>query len=124
MFRLEHNHWLVRAGFQLQSANLWMNFRPSRSSIHYDVGHNLLCLVTGVKRVRVWPPCSTPALTPHSILGESGNHSRVSLDDEAAISKVCRLAGDRHFDVLLQVIYHLQRFCIQNQISDFLVTLT
>ena len=34
----------------LASINLWMNNVPSRSSIHYDPHHNLLCVISGRKQ--------------------------------------------------------------------------
>lgn len=52
--------------------------RGSRSSLHYDPYHNLLCLVQGEKTVRLISPELTHRLYPMSIVGESPNHSNVN----------------------------------------------
>ena len=52
--------------------------RGSRSSLHYDPYHNLLCLVQGKKTVKLMSPEVTHQLYPMSILGESPNHSHVN----------------------------------------------
>ena len=52
--------------------------RGSRSSLHYDPYHNLLCLVQGEKTVQLMSPELTHLLYPMSILGESPNHSHVN----------------------------------------------
>jgi hypothetical protein len=36
----------------------------SRSSIHYDPFHNLLCVVKGAKQVHLWSPERTPSMYP------------------------------------------------------------
>lgn len=51
--------------------------RGSRSSLHYDPYHNLLCMVTGSKRVRCMSPATTQWLYPQPLYGESPNHSAV-----------------------------------------------
>ena len=48
----------------LRAINLWMNAGGGGSSIHYDPFHNLLCVVTGRKRVRLWSPALSPCLYP------------------------------------------------------------
>ena len=59
------------------SINLWMSVNGSRSSIHYDPLHNLLCVISGCKEVRLWPPSSAPSLYPLPVYGEASNHSGV-----------------------------------------------
>ncbi|KAL0054747.1 hypothetical protein WJX82_001838 [Trebouxia sp. C0006] len=58
--------------------NLWMSIRGSRSSLHYDPYHNLLCMVQGKKTVKLMSPDATDQLYPFSVLGESPNHSHVN----------------------------------------------
>ena len=55
--------------------------RPSRCSLHYDPYHNLLCMVQGQKTVKLMSPEATAFLYPHSLLGESPNHSQVNFAD-------------------------------------------
>lgn len=52
--------------------------RGSRSSLHYDPYHNLLCMVQGKKTVKLMSPDVTDQLYPFSVLGESPNHSHVN----------------------------------------------
>lgn len=49
----------------------------SSSSTHYDPYHNLLCIVSGCKEVKFWPPSAAPSLYPLPIFGEASNHSSV-----------------------------------------------
>jgi hypothetical protein len=51
--------------------------RDSRSSLHYDPYHNLLCVVTGVKAICCMSPAATRWLYPLPLHGESPNHSGV-----------------------------------------------
>lgn len=62
---------------QLVAINLWMSIGTSRSSIHYDPYHNLLCVVTGHKTVRLWSPKCSAQLYPKALSGEASNHSDV-----------------------------------------------
>ncbi|KAA6428022.1 MAG: hypothetical protein FRX49_02684 [Trebouxia sp. A1-2] len=62
----------------LVHTNLWMSIRGSRSSLHYDPYHNLLCMVQGQKTVKLLSPDVTDQLYPFSVLGESPNHSHVN----------------------------------------------
>lgn len=57
------------------STHLWVSCHGSRSGAHYDPNVNLLVLLRGAKRVRLWPPSSTPALRPRLLGGVSSNHS-------------------------------------------------
>ncbi|KAL6748759.1 hypothetical protein V8C86DRAFT_1109478 [Haematococcus lacustris] len=61
----------------LSSTNLWMCVRGSRSNIHHDPHHNLLCVVVGSKRVTLYPPALTPCLYPAPLAGDASNHSCV-----------------------------------------------
>ncbi|KAK9919096.1 hypothetical protein WJX75_009374 [Coccomyxa subellipsoidea] len=62
---------------QVSHINLWMCTRGSRSSLHYDPYHNLLCVVTGSKEVRCMSPAATQWLYPYPLYSESPNHSAV-----------------------------------------------
>eukprot|EP00897_Mesotaenium_endlicherianum_P001356 jgi/Mesen1/1248/ME000129S00354 len=64
-------------GVRVASINLWMSVNGSRSSAHYDPLHNLLCVVQGTKRVRVWDPSAARVLYPMPLHGEASNHSAV-----------------------------------------------
>ena len=55
-----------------------LSCRGSRSSLHHDPYHNLLCLVQGKKTVKLMSPEVTHQLYPLSVLGESPNHSHVN----------------------------------------------
>ncbi|KAL5697272.1 hypothetical protein ACHQM5_030869 [Ranunculus cassubicifolius] len=66
---------------ELTSINLWMNNVKSRSSTHYDPHHNLLCVVSGCKRVVLWPPSASPLLYLRPVYGEASNHSSVDLEN-------------------------------------------
>uniref|UniRef100_A0A1J3I6C7 Putative lysine-specific demethylase JMJD5 n=1 Tax=Noccaea caerulescens TaxID=107243 RepID=A0A1J3I6C7_NOCCA len=68
-------------GKSLSSINIWMNSAQARSSTHYDPHHNLLCVVSGCKKVVLWPPSASPSLYPMPIYGEASNHSSVGLDN-------------------------------------------
>ncbi|KAF8006436.1 hypothetical protein BT93_K0666 [Corymbia citriodora subsp. variegata] len=63
----------------LASVNLWMNIAEARSSTHYDPHHNLLCIVSGTKKVVLWPPSASPLLYPMPLYGEASNHSSLTL---------------------------------------------
>ncbi|CAH2072332.1 unnamed protein product, partial [Thlaspi arvense] len=65
----------------LSSINFWMNSAQARSTTHYDPHHNLLCVVSGCKKVVLWPPSASPSLYPMPIYGEASNHSSVGLDN-------------------------------------------
>ena len=49
---------------QLAQVSLWLSVNGSRSSVHNDPFHNLLCIVAGAKRVTLWAPSQTAALYP------------------------------------------------------------
>ncbi|CAH9051459.1 unnamed protein product [Cuscuta epithymum] len=61
------------------SINLWMNSAKTRSSTHYDIYNNLLCVVSGCKQVSLWPPSASPFLYPLPLYGEASNHSAIML---------------------------------------------
>jgi hypothetical protein len=73
-------------------------YRGSRSSLHYDPYENLLCLISGTKKVVLYSAGLMPFLYPRPITDESSNHSRVNfacpdqlkhpLFKEAAIQEV------------------------------------
>ncbi|KAL1189185.1 Lysine-specific demethylase JMJ31 [Cardamine amara subsp. amara] len=65
----------------LSSVNFWMNSAQARSSTHYDPHHNLLCVVSGRKKVVLWPPSASPSLYLMPIYGEASNHSSVGLEN-------------------------------------------
>lgn len=52
--------------------------RGSRSDLHYDPNDNLLCVVTGIKKVVLHSPEVTSCLYPRPITDESCNHSSVN----------------------------------------------
>lgn len=61
----------------LTSTNLWFSSSSSRSSLHYDPYENLLCVITGSKRVRLYCPAAVVGLYPKPLGGEASNHSGV-----------------------------------------------
>ena len=86
--------------------------RGSRSSLHYDPYHNLLCLVQGVKTVRLMSPDVTDQLYPLSVLGESPNHSHVNFahpDDQQ--HPLYRQALQSQQEFVLQVAASLSSTC-------------
>jgi hypothetical protein len=90
---------------RIRSTNLWMNYTPSCSSLHYDPHHNLLCVIVGMKTVQLWPPSCTEKLRPFSAFGESPNHSQISdLMASPCLAAATALAQqDGHsFQVVLQ----------------------
>ena len=58
--------------------NMWMNFSPCSSSLHYDANHNLLSLIEGRKTVTLLSPSYTYLLKPYPSYYSSPNHSRLS----------------------------------------------
>ncbi|KAJ7517592.1 hypothetical protein O6H91_21G030500 [Diphasiastrum complanatum] len=61
----------------ISNINMWMSCGGSRSSTHYDPYHNLLCVVSGRKKVTLWPPSAAPLLYPMPLYSEASNHSAV-----------------------------------------------
>ena len=59
--------------------------RSSRSSLHYDCHANLLCVVTGSKRVHLVHPDLTPCVYPLPLWGQSSNHSAVDFAQPDAV---------------------------------------
>lgn len=64
-------------GWNSDTKGMMWQCRGSRSSLHYDPFHNLLCVVAGSKHVRCMSPAATQWLYPHPLYGESANHSAV-----------------------------------------------
>lgn len=57
---------------RIDEVNLWMNIIPTVSSYHYDSYHGLLCVVSGVKKVRLHNPGSF--IKSESLFKEWYNH--------------------------------------------------
>ncbi|GIM01526.1 hypothetical protein Vretimale_6271, partial [Volvox reticuliferus] len=68
-------------GKDVESTNLWMCGGSVRSSLHYDLHHNLLALVSGHKVVTVVPPYLTHCVYPMTLTGDAPNHSQVPFAD-------------------------------------------
>ncbi|GLI65195.1 hypothetical protein VaNZ11_008657 [Volvox africanus] len=68
-------------GKEVESINLWMCGGSVRSSLHYDLHHNLLVLVSGRKVVTVVPPYLTHCVYPMTLTGDASNHSQVPFAD-------------------------------------------
>lgn len=86
----------------LSSVNLWASLAPTRSSLHYDPHHNLLCVARGAKRVRLLPPAATPALRAQPVTHESANHSPADLaapDGSAFPALPAALAAQQEYEV-------------------------
>ena len=66
-------------GSAMRAVNLWLCLRESHSSPHFDDHHNVLCVVAGRKLVTLWSPEWTRVMRPHTLGGESSNHSRVDV---------------------------------------------
>jgi Cupin-like domain len=56
----------------------------TRSSLHLDPYHNLLCVVAGSKKVTLFSPEVTPAMYPRPVWGDSSNHSAVNFAEPDA----------------------------------------
>ena len=75
------------AGVTVNSINLWLSLSDSpqvasRSSPHYDPHHNILCVVTGRKVVKLFSPDQTRQMHPQSITSDASNHPRVDFTKE------------------------------------------
>ena len=67
---------------ELYEINLWMNiYRNTRSALHYDGNHNVLCVQRGCKEVLLVSPQHTPRLQPYTAFGISPNHSYMSWEN-------------------------------------------
>lgn len=77
------------------SANLWMcRGSPVRSTRHYDGHHNLLCCLSGVKRIALFPPDHAPSLRRlHPVFAPGCNHCSASVEDTPGPGGVM-LGGD------------------------------
>lgn len=60
---------------KIETINLWISCGFTKSNLHYDMQDNLLCVLRGVKQVKLIPPSSTNSLKPCSIFSENSNHS-------------------------------------------------
>ena len=105
------------APLELQQVNLWAGpVRLSRgggggdaaaldaapdtatTSLHYDEAHNVLCVVRGAKRVKLWPPSATPGLAPRPIHRARNHHqSRLGTCADVAPLELELGAGDVAF---------------------------
>ena len=63
----------------MRSINLWYSPDSSRSSLHFDDYHNVLCVVAGEKTVRLWRPGKFLDFYVDNPLGESANHSGIDV---------------------------------------------
>ena len=63
----------------MRSINLWYSPDSSRSSLHFDDFHNVLCVVAGEKTVRLWKPGKFLDFYVDNPLGESANHSGIDV---------------------------------------------
>ena len=63
----------------MRSINLWYSPDSSKSSLHFDDYHNVLCVVAGEKTVRLWKPGKFLDFYVDNPLGESANHSGVDV---------------------------------------------
>lgn len=69
----------ILQGIDITEINLWMNLQnESHSALHYDGSHNVLCVLTGRKRVLLLPPSSTQHLAPYSAVHPAPNHSHLT----------------------------------------------
>ena len=69
----------VHPSTPMRSINLWYSPDSSRSSLHFDDYHNVLCVVAGEKTVRLWRPGKFLDFYVDNPLGESANHSGVDV---------------------------------------------
>lgn len=71
----------ILIGQDLYEVNLWMNiYDHTRSAIHYDGNHNLLCVQQGSKTVALISPEHTSKLQPYSAYCGTPNHTHLSWD--------------------------------------------
>lgn len=86
--------------------------RGSRSSLHYDPFHNLLCVVSGSKTVRCLSPEATKWVYPQPVYGESPNHSQVNFADPDLNQHPLYAKALQHvLTAELQVVNHLLGAC-------------
>jgi hypothetical protein len=74
--------------------NLWMTLQSATTSPHFDENHGLLCVVHGVKNVRLASPARTSAYRAHSAVSAAANHSQLESDDSCFELSVDVAAGD------------------------------
>jgi len=63
------------AGRDVAQVNLWMSVQQTMTNTHYDANDNVLLVVRGHKRVRLWPPSEAHTLEALAVWKESPNHS-------------------------------------------------
>ena len=73
-------------GQPLQAVSVWISVNKSRSGLHYDCNHNLLCVVVGQKTVTLFPPSDTAKLHPAPVYSESCNHTLLAPNADFAPS--------------------------------------
>lgn len=61
-FNLTHLPLLTHPHISLTQVNLWLGDGNSISGLHFDDSHNMLCQLSGVKHVVVYPPSDQPFL--------------------------------------------------------------
>eukprot|EP01052_Picozoa_sp_SAG31_P003411 SAG31_NODE_131_length_23419_cov_38.760087_6_plen_536_part_00 len=69
--------------------NLWLAGGVTRSALHYDGYHNLLCVVRGKKTVHLYPPAETGKLKPGPVWGDAPHHAHCDPATEAR--KMCSM---------------------------------
>jgi hypothetical protein len=70
-----------QSDFDIQQANMWMNYYESVTNLHYDAYNNLLQVKFGSKKVLLVSPEFTGSLSPNSICSLTApNHSNVSCE--------------------------------------------
>ncbi|OQR85953.1 hypothetical protein THRCLA_10600, partial [Thraustotheca clavata] len=63
----------------LTQVNLWMSIAESKTTLHYDAYDNVLRVVRGCKRVKLFAP--TENVAAHPIYSKSTNHSMLTISE-------------------------------------------
>eukprot|EP01031_Cornospumella_fuschlensis_P037717 gene37717-45820_t len=90
--RANQDHWILKSGLNLYLSQCCVyaadasciqipSPHESKSTCHYDANHNLLIVVSGLKKVFLIPPSFTHLLKPVSCLAEAHNHSDLSFEE-------------------------------------------
>ena len=61
------------------SLRLWLTSSGVLARTHYDKSHNLLCVVSGTKRLLLWPPSELPALHLYPAIHAAHRQSQISI---------------------------------------------